>query len=339
MGSTTVVVAVVVAGLVLQVILAAACLRFGLRWHRVPGVTLGRLVTAAGAAVAIGPTVLLLVHGLMPLSARGVLAVDLLGLGVASLLPVAIVMGVFRTSPTQSLLAWLPTLLVTAALGQFGTLVVRRCVCEAFVTPANAMAPTLLGPHGRGRCPECGQPGFCSPVRGMPGREAIARIICGRFHVHEGVQVARGEFPADSFLVAKYLAPRRWDAVVFRYPEEPAVLYTMRVVGLPGETIHIAADAVWADGRRLEPPKGLRGIRYLDRPAGMTAPGWGSPERPARLGADEYFVLGDFSAQARDSRAWDRGAADHPPYAVPGSHIHGVITHVIWPPPRWRVLR
>lgn len=339
MLSTIVVVAVVLAGLVLQVMLAAACLQRGLRWAGVPGVTPGRLVVAAGAAVAVGPTAVLLVLGLTPVSARSVLTIECVGFGIALLLPVVIVWSVFRTRLTQALQAWLPTLLATAVLGQFGVLVVRRCVFEAFVSPSNAMAPTLLGPHGRGPCPECGQPGFCSPVDGKPGREAIARVICGRFHVHEAAQVDRREFSADSFLIAKYLAPRRWDAIVFRYPEEPSVLYTMRVVGLPGETIHLEDDAVWADGGRLEPPDALRGIRYLDRPAGMTASGWGSPERPARLGADEYFVLGDFSAQARDSRAWDRGAADHPPYAVPGSHVHGVITHVIWPPPRWRILR
>ena len=61
--------------------------------------------------------------------------------------------------------------------------------------------------------------------------------------------------------------------------------------------------------------------------------------RPAKLGDDEYFVLGDFSPQAKDSRLWREGAPGHTPYAVPASHIRGVVTHIYWPPKRWRILR
>jgi hypothetical protein len=36
---------------------------------------------------------------------------------------------------------------------------------------------------------------------------------------------------------------------------------------------------------------------------------------------------------------WLEGAPGHPPYAVPESYLHGVVTHVYWPPQRWRILR
>ena len=48
-------------------------------------------------------------------------------------------------------------------------------------------------------------------------------------------------------------------------------------------------------------------------------------------------MLGDFSA-GMDSRS-GRGAPGHPPYAVPESYLIGVVTHIYWPPSRWRVLR
>jgi len=65
----------------------------------------------------------------------------------------------------------------------------------------------------------------------------------------------------------------------------------------------------------------------------------GTPEHPATLATDEYFVLGDFSENSEDSRFWTRGAPNHHPYAVPESYVEGVATHIIWPPDRWSSLR
>lgn len=64
------------------------------------------------------------------------------------------------------------------------------------------------------------------------------------------------------------------------------------------------------------------------------------PARPAILGDDEYFVLGDFSVSSRDARFWDRSleGREHP-YAIPESSIDGVVTHIYWPLQRMRVFR
>ena len=132
--------------------------------------------------------------------------------------------------------------------------------------------------------------------------------------------------------------------VTFRFPSDPKIIYVKRLVGLPGETVYIKDGAVWIDGRKLDPPPSLKGLDYVtgmpsmpDMPPIMIAAG--TPDRPAVLGPDEYFMLGDFSAQSMDSRLWDKGAPGHPPYAVPESYIIGVVTHIYWPPSRWRILR
>jgi hypothetical protein len=96
---------------------------------------------------------------------------------------------------------------------------------------------------------------------------------------------------------------------------------------------------VWIDGKKQTPPDSCQGIEYLDRLGKWPDDLWGSAAKPAKLGSDEYFVLGDFSACAKDSRLWQQGAPGHPPYAVPASYIVGVVTHIYWPPSRCRALR
>jgi signal peptidase I len=142
-------------------------------------------------------------------------------------------------------------------------------------------------------------------------------------------------------MVCKLLRQRRWDLIVFRYPGDPTINYVKRLVGLPGEEIFIKEGSVWINGERLEPPESLPGLTYVTEfPQAPIQPEiWGTPARPAKLGEDEYFVLGDFSQQSSDSRLWTTGAPGHPSYAVPGSYVIGVVTHIYWPPSRWRIFR
>lgn len=56
-------------------------------------------------------------------------------------------------------------------------------------------------------------------------------------------------FNGDRILVTKFAYefsdPRRWDVVVFKYPEDAKTNYIKRLVGLPGETISIAGGDIW----------------------------------------------------------------------------------------------
>jgi signal peptidase I len=249
------------------------------------------------------------------------------------------IMWVFQIRFLLALLAWVPTLMASGLLALFALFLFRPFVYEAFVSPTNAMAPTMLGNHWRAKCPECGQPNFCSPVDERYAEFESPRMICVNFHVTRPAVGDHRTRSGDRFLVAKFLKPKRWDPVVFQYPHDPSVLYVMRLVGLPGETIHIEEGKVWADGKPLALPTSLSGLEYVSE-----FPEWhleirGSKDRPAKLGSNEYFVLGDFSYQSSDSRFWQDGAPGHPPFAVPESYMRGVVTHIYWPPQRWRVLR
>jgi signal peptidase I len=142
--------------------------------------------------------------------------------------------------------------------------------------------------------------------------------------------------PGDRFLVSKRIAPQRWDIIVFRLPADPSYIYVKRLVGLPGEVLFLRDGAVWINGERLAPSKSLHGIEYLTKLERAPMKSSAEESNPAKLGPGEYFVLGDFSAQAADSRFWERGAPGHPRYAVPEEYIIGVVTHIFWPPERWR---
>jgi hypothetical protein len=108
---------------------------------------------------------------------------------------------------------------------------------------------------------------------------------------------------------------------------------------LPNEELAIRDGAVWINGKKLTPSESIRGIYYSPtiEYGGRTYSGPGSV--PVKLGADEYFVLGDFVDQSADSRMWEEGAPGYPPYAVPESHIVGVAINIWWPPRRWTSFR
>jgi signal peptidase I len=77
-------------------------------------------------------------------------------------------------------------------------------------------------------------------------------------------------FSGDRILVNKFAydfsEPRRWDVVVFKYPEEAKTNYIKRLVGLPGETVSIAGGDIWtstgdaAPGIVRKPPDTMRAM-------------------------------------------------------------------------------
>lgn len=340
MLSTIIVVALLLGVITGWFILWATFLRLGLRWAKVEGITTRCIVFATAVVFAVQFLLGVLSMLLWPSAGAKVILIGLAELAASVLLSCLIIMRLFKSRFLRSIQAWVPTLVASIAIGLFVVLIVRPLLVEAFIVPTNAMAPTLLGNHWKGICPECGRPSFCSPV---PARVHSSNdpllMICESFHMSRSTDFTKRVFTRDRFLVAKYLKPRRWDIIVFRNPEDPSTLYVKRLVGLPGEQIHIEEGAVWVDGSKLTPPESIRPIKYLSELSTWHHQAWGSRDRPAKLAADEYFVIGDFSAQSNDSRFWERGAAGHNPFAVPQSHLCGVVTHIYWPPKRWRILR
>lgn len=93
--------------------------------------------------------------------------------------------------------------------------------------------------------------------------------------------------------------PQRWDVVVFKAPESQDRTWVFRVVGMPGETISFSDGELLIDGKPADLPQRLAGITY-----DALAAGAGALDDPFVVPENGYYVLGDNSAKANDSRVW-----------------------------------
>lgn len=115
-------------------------------------------------------------------------------------------------------------------------------------------------------------------------------------------------FEAES-LVAK-VSRNLLESVGLRTPESDLI---KRVIGLPGETIEVAANQVLINDTPLNEP-------YL--PPNITMRDFG----PEVVPIDSYFVMGDNRNSSRDSRVFG---------AIERGRIVGRAFSVVWPPSRW----
>lgn len=137
----------------------------------------------------------------------------------------------------------------------------RTFEAEAFVIPTGSMAPTLMGRHKDLVCDQCGFPFQASASDEVDqrsnranGTEVIAATcpLC-RHTMYLGpnhpLKKSYPSYKGDRILVGKFpyefAEPKRWDVVVFKYPEEAKTNFIKRLVGLPGETIRITHGDVF----------------------------------------------------------------------------------------------
>ncbi len=136
----------------------------------------------------------------------------------------------------------------------------RAFEAEAFVIPTGSMAPTLYGRHKEMNCSQCGHLITIGASKELD-REGVyltSRLegsICPNCRAPNSIKNAPA-FKGDRILVNKFpyelKDPRRWDVVVFKFPEEPKTNYIKRLVGLPNETLIIRQGDLY----RSEPGDG-----------------------------------------------------------------------------------
>src|SRR6185369_836834 len=99
-------------------------------------------------------------------------------------------------------------------------------------------------------------------------------------------------------------APQRSDIVVFLYPQNEKRDFIQRIVGTPGETVHVKGRQIFINGELIPEPY----VRPTDGapPPGAQPAFCGSAYgcEPAMIPADSYFVMGDNRDNSQDSRYW-----------------------------------
>jgi len=94
--------------------------------------------------------------------------------------------------------------------------------------------------------------------------------------------------------------PDRYDVVIFRYPNDPKKFFIKRIIGLPGETVEVKDEAV-----KIYNEQNPEGMVLEENYANFDGDCIKSKtEASEKLGAGEYFVMGDNRYCSSDSRFW-----------------------------------
>lgn len=104
-----------------------------------------------------------------------------------------------------------------------------------------------------------------------------------------------GQYLIVDELTYRFDAPKRGEVIIFHYPKDPTQFFIKRIIGLPGETVHIERGGVSitkTNGEEID----LSETYVKNVGNGNTI--------SKTLGKGEYFVMGDNRPESSDSRTW-----------------------------------
>lgn len=164
----------------------------------------------------------------------------------------------------------------TIFIAFFLAILIRGLVVQAFWIPTGSMEPTLLGEKH-------------NPMSGKLERSGD-RILVSRFAYVLDLSLD-GRLPFGPRIWLRL--PKRGDIIVFRYPNPdvtaPPKDYIKRVIGLPGDQIHIEDGVVYVNDVPLKEP-------YIAEPPLM--------DFATVVPEGSLFCMGDNRNNSSDSRFW-----------------------------------
>lgn len=150
----------------------------------------------------------------------------------------------------------------------------------------------------------------------IPSGSMIPTFQIGdRIFVNKFLYCARVPFVNIRLPIMDVRQPRRGDIIVFTSPEDPKKDFVKRLIALGGESVEIRDGRIYVDGAMIETAP-IRSIYYYN------AGDYGKEGTVTRVPEDSYFVLGDNSANSRDSRYWG---------FVPKANLIGKAVFMYWP--------
>ncbi|MBB5058716.1 signal peptidase I [Granulicella aggregans] len=150
----------------------------------------------------------------------------------------------------------------------------------------------------------------------IPSESMDPTLLVGDF-----LLVAKQNFPTTSGSIPLPSTPiRRGDVIVFHFPVDPSIHLVKRVIGLPGDHLHLHGNRVYIDGQPLPEPYAVYrsgpadpfrdNFPRLSNPDPDVASAWWIQMRSLvnhgelTVPPHSYFVLGDNRNNSEDSRYW-----------------------------------
>lgn len=172
----------------------------------------------------------------------------------------------------------------------FLALLIRTFIVQAFKIPSGSMIPTF---------------------------EIGDRIFVNKF-------VYGARIPLTDIRLPALKQPQRGDIIVFVSPEAPKKDFVKRLIALEGEKVEIKNGNIYIDGKEISSPVSIRSNYYYNRGD------YGQNGVTITIPKDSFFVLGDNSANSRDSRYWG---------FVPKKNVIGKAMCIYWPIKRIRAIK
>jgi signal peptidase I len=243
--------------------------------------------------------------------------------------PTASATGLPTPPTTKPVAPWERETVESFAVALILAFLVRAFVAEAFIIPTGSMAPTLMGAHKDVACHECGfayQTGASDEFDqlGQLKGEVVVQTVCPLCrHAQLLDMQARPNdvtFSGDRILVSKFSyalrSPRRWEVIVFKYPDDARINYIKRLVGRPEEDIAIRHGKILIAEKgepqaeiARKPPHVIEALlqpvydsQHLPKTA--VAAGWPSPWQPLANAAGETLAGAEDWKVTQTSDRW-----------------------------------
>ncbi|QQR76388.1 signal peptidase I [Candidatus Nomurabacteria bacterium] len=114
-----------------------------------------------------------------------------------------------------------------------------------------------------------------------------------------------GEYLIVDEISYRVSEPKRGDVIVFKYPKDETKYFIKRIIGLPGESVHVAENGKVTITNESNPEGFNLNEPYIKGNVPKQV------ELSYTLEAGEYFVMGDNRPASSDSRTWGTLPEDH----------------------------